>query len=543
MHPPVLIRVVLYLATLVYLRTALFDYVYDDTILITINPEMQSWKLLPTFFTHSFWSFLEIPRVIDYYRPLVMVVLAAIYHLLGPAPGWFHLIAAVLHILATYLVYRLVCETMGDKTVAAVAAGIFGLHPTKVETAAWISGISDSLSAVFFLASMIAYFRWKKANGSKPTDLALSTAFLLLALFSKEAAVFAPLLIAIYEFSTAGFGFRHRCVTALRSVWPFAAITCFALAARILLVSGGDPTAHVANPMAAVPTLLAAPKVTLWYFGKQLWPVNLSVHYPATVVTNVSLNGFIVPLLALLTLCAIVIVLLRKSPIGIFFASWFMLMMAPPIVFETTLLKHDRYFYFASVATSIGVACVFVRLTRFRPILQAATVCVAFAAMAALTFNYESYWDNDIALFARAFQIAPLNPNVSEHLADEYIARGQPAKAEAVARAVMSNPNQRAEGWYLLGTVRLAENRYEEAREALQNSLQLSDVPRMLSSIGLARVNLKLGRYQEAARIYRDQIQKNPNMTFLHRDLAATLRMMGEPQEAHRELKLQQRLE
>ena len=107
----------------------------------------------------------------------------------------------------------------------------------------------------------------------------------------------------------------------------------------------------------------------------------------------------------------------------------------------------------------------------------------------------------------------------------------------------MSNPNQRAEGWYLLGTVRLAENRYEEAREALQNSLQLSDVPRMLSSITLARVNLKLGRYQEAARIYRDQIQKNPNMTFLHRDLAATLRMMGEPQEAHRELKLQQRLE
>src|SRR5205085_8359048 len=168
---------------------------------------------------------------------------------------------------------------------------------------------------------------------------------------------------------------------------------------------------------------------------------------------------------------------------------------------------HDRYFYFASVATSIGLAYVFVRLTRFRPVLQAATVCVAFAAMAALTFDDECYWDNDIALFARAFQIAPSNPNVSEHLADEYIARGQPAKAEAVARAVMSNPNQRAEGWYLLGIVRLAENRYEEAREALQNSLQLSNVPMMLSSITLARVNLKLGRYQEAARIYRDQIQ------------------------------------
>src|SRR5207248_9776916 len=99
MDPPVLIRVVLYLATLIYLRSALFDYVYDDTILITINPEMQSWKLLPTFFTHSFWSFLEIPRVIYYYRPLLMVVLASIYYFLGPAPGLLHYIAVGLHIL------------------------------------------------------------------------------------------------------------------------------------------------------------------------------------------------------------------------------------------------------------------------------------------------------------------------------------------------------------------------------------------------------------------------------------------------------------
>ena len=87
LKPAILIRVVLYLTTAIYLRTVLFDYVYDDTVLITLNPEMASWKLVPSFFTHSFWSFLDIPRLIDFYRPLVMVVLAAVRHLAGPAPA------------------------------------------------------------------------------------------------------------------------------------------------------------------------------------------------------------------------------------------------------------------------------------------------------------------------------------------------------------------------------------------------------------------------------------------------------------------------
>src|SRR5215510_14982964 len=159
MQPSVLLRIVLYLTTLIYLRTALFDYVYDDSTLITLNPWMESWKQVPQLLTHSFWGFLEVPREIDFYRPLVSLVFTTILHVFGSAPGWFHIVAAGLHVWATYLVYRLACETVGDKTIAAIASGLFGLHPTKVETAAWISGISDSLSAVLFLGSMIWYFK------------------------------------------------------------------------------------------------------------------------------------------------------------------------------------------------------------------------------------------------------------------------------------------------------------------------------------------------------------------------------------------------
>jgi protein O-mannosyl-transferase len=540
-QPAVLIRVVLYLATLIYLRTALFDYVYDDSLLITLNPWMQSWKHVPQFFTHSFWGFLDVPKVMDYYRPLIMLVFAAVYHLLGSAPGQFHLIAAGMHILATYLVYRLAYETTSDRKLAAFAAGLFGLHPTKVETAAWISGLSDSLATVFFLASMIAYFRSRKADGSNRKDLALSLLFLLLALFSKESAVFAPVLLAVYELTADDCPVSQRWLRTLRSVWPFAVVTALAFAARLILVR--NHSAQLLSQIPATQAVLTAPRTTLWYIGKQLCPVGLSIHYPIPVAASLSFRQFLLPCLILVTLSIAILFLIRRNQTGVFFVTWFVLMLAPPILYESILLKQDRYFYLPSVATSIGLAYVLVRITRFRPVLQASVTIVAFLSMAALTFTYESYWDSDVALFTRATQIAPNNPRVSEYFANQYISLGQPENAEAVARQVISQPNQSAEGWYLLGTVRLSQKRFEEARTALQESLRLSQGRRMPASLALATADLKLGKYEEAAQIYRDQIAKRPYVSSFHRDLATILNAMGRSDEAARERQLGQRLQ
>jgi len=215
-------------------------------------------------------------------------------------------------------------------------------------------------------------------------------------------------------------------------------------------------------------------------------------------------------------------------------------MLAPPVLYEGILLKQDRYFYVASVATSIGLAYVLVTLTRYRPALQASATLLVLLAMAGLTFNYESYWDNDVTLFTRAWQIAPNNPRVSEYLAQEYIGLGRPEDAEAVARKVLAEPTQAAEGWYLLGTVRLSEKRFEEARTALQESLRLSQGKRMPASLALATADLELGKYEEATQIYREQIARHPDVPSFHRNLATVLRAAGRNDEAVREQQLAQ---
>jgi tetratricopeptide (TPR) repeat protein len=511
----------------------LFDYVYDDNLLIITNPWVSSWKYVPAIFTHSFWGFLDIPRQIDFYRPIVMLTLVSIYRLLGPAPGWFHLAATAIHVLATYLVFRLAQETTGDGKLAALAAGIFGLHPTKVESAAWISGISDSLSLVFFLGCVIFYFQWTKAGKQSVKKLAISATLLLLALFSKEAAIFAPLLIAVYEFGASSAGFRRRCVTAFRASLPFVFVVFGALCIRALLVR--TATGQILNKPPLLMTLLTAPKAVLWYLEKQLWPIGLSVQYPVMAVRHFSISQFLLPLFVLLAIFSTVVFVVRKRPTGIFFVVWFVVMLGPVLVYQLDLQQHDRYFYFASVSTSIGLAYLLLQVIRRSVAAQAITVSALLIASAALTLHYESFWDNDNKLFDRAVSIAPDSPNAVEYEISLYSNAGDFKKAEELADHLIRNPEQCDKGWYLLGNIRMAEGNYAGAREAMQTALQTAQHRKFLPHLGIAAADLKLGRPDEAASIYRDELKHYPHVPYLHANLAYALNAAGRTAEAKKE--------
>jgi tetratricopeptide (TPR) repeat protein len=76
----------------------------------------------------------------------------------------------------------------------------------------------------------------------------------------------------------------------------------------------------------------------------------------------------------------------------------------------------------------------------------------------------------------------------------------------------------------------------------MQTGFKLSQGKDLLTTIGLAGTDLKLGRNEEAAQIYQEALKKYPDMAYLHANLAEAYEGMGRSREAAREFELQRRL-
>jgi protein O-mannosyl-transferase len=71
----------------------------------------------------------------------------------------------------------------GDFTRAALAAGLFAIHPIHTEAVAWISSAADPLLTIFLVLSVYFY-----ADRKGPISF-VSLLFATLAMFTKEAGI------------------------------------------------------------------------------------------------------------------------------------------------------------------------------------------------------------------------------------------------------------------------------------------------------------------------------------------------------------------
>jgi protein O-mannosyl-transferase len=142
-------------------------FVWDDDDYVTANQ-----NLLDAEGLRRIW--FELGAVPQYY-PLVHTTFWLEYRLWGLDPLGYHVVNVLLHILAALLLGRVL--TTLRVPGAWLAAAIFALHPVGVESAAWITERKNVLSAVFYFAAALAYFRLADPadapGGDAPAERAL----------------------------------------------------------------------------------------------------------------------------------------------------------------------------------------------------------------------------------------------------------------------------------------------------------------------------------------------------------------------------------
>jgi tetratricopeptide (TPR) repeat protein len=236
---------------------------YENEHVATINKE-NFWSNSKKIFTSN---------VIGNYNPLTIWTFAVEKRMYGfEEPGKWHRTNILLHLMCVFFIYR-ICLLLGLRWQGSLfVALLFGIHPMRVESVAWVTERKDVLFGAFYLSALYFYIKGK-LNGKKYRIL-IFTLFLL-SLFSKIQAVILPLsMIAVDYYMAEKFDWK----SILKKAPYFLMSIIFGLAGLVFLKGQGALEQTVTYPFWQ--RIFVGSFSYLIYLVKAVIPYKLSPLYP-----------------------------------------------------------------------------------------------------------------------------------------------------------------------------------------------------------------------------------------------------------------------
>lgn len=438
------ITAIVVITLVLFLPTIHYSLVYDDFEQIVTNPRLTAWSYLPGYFTKHLWAHSPLQPP-NYYRPVFLIWLRMIDAVLGPPGALWHFASILTHFAAALSVFVLIRRLIGNFKAAAIAAGLFAIHPIHTEAVGWVSSVGDPLLTLLLV--MTAYFY---AERKGPISF-VSLLFATVAIFTKEAGIVAPALILAYEWT------RSRFKGAVVAAVPYLLPVFLYVAARMNAL--GNVTTAVPPNMSVGEMVLTWPRVLAVYVAHLVWPVHLSVCYEVPMTTAIW------PLVALAIVVGSLIWMVRRGSANVRFgAAWFAITLMPALGLRYLFMGdyvHDRYLYLPSVGLAIMAGVGFSRLRFNLPRTVAA--CALAAAFCWATHSDLSIWHDDISLFQRAVETAPDSPYAKNNLADAYLKSHREAEAFPLLEQVIAMDPEYRLGYYNMARYYQQVGNLEEA--------------------------------------------------------------------------------
>jgi tetratricopeptide (TPR) repeat protein len=474
--------------------------------------------------------------------------------LYGLRPWGHHLTNLLLHTANTILVF-LLFQSMSRATGRSfVLAALFGLHPLRAQSVAWVAERKDVLSAFFFLLTLLAYVRYVrsfpdtskqsqetdeprkvKAACSLPTNgaqrstiwYALTLLFFSFGLMCKPMLVTGPFALWLLDCWPLGRVQISSIKSLLSSTSevlsekiPFfilagaaCVVTFFAQKSGGAIVQGVPFGLRLGNAM-----------VTYWrYLGKLFWPSNLCIFYPFP--DSPWPMSLVIAASALLLAASLFMIVLgirhAYLPFGWF---WFIGTLVPVIglVQVGSQSMADRYTYIPSIGILVILVWVISDRLREWPCGRTALIALAGAAIfggLVATRTELAYWQDGETLFRRALTVTTPNCIALDSLGQELLAKKrQPEAMVLFGQAVRLSPDY-TPARVDLGIALLRSDRLDEAMSQFQQALK-ADPDDMGAHKGLGTVWFRQGRLDQAIDEYQKALKATPGDEETHRDLA-----------------------
>jgi protein O-mannosyl-transferase len=477
------------------------DFACDDGPQVVNNLLIKSLANLPADFTASAWRYAlsDITGISQsYYRPLFSAWLTISNALFGTSAWGWHLMTLLLHAAATGLAFVVIKDLFNRPALALIAASLFAVLPVHAEAVAWVSGSTFVLMAFGLLAALRFYLRHRE-TGQTP-QLALALACYLLALWSNEAALAFPLVVAYLElthFRESPEGKERRALLAgivTGLVLVTAAYVLMRYLANGALVTADETRLPLGTALLAIPLAIAR------YLALLAWPFGYSYLHYITLVSSVLSGSLLVPLALILALGFVVA---RYGTRELRFAgAWFILTLAPVLVVMNRLdiehLVQERYLYLPSLgfclALGVGIESLARRVRwRWAPSRLATALVAALVVFYSVAYILHSrHWNNSLTVYRQAIAVAPSSAAAHSELAVELANAGRVHEAASYAyRAIELDP-QYAGGYLKLAYLMQQQGAVNKAIETLEQAKAAVGVS-AINRTSMATLNLNLG--------------------------------------------------
>ncbi len=511
-------------AVLAYTPALEAPFHFDDEAGILKNPSM--------------WNVTNILDVVSYKpdlpRPVFNITLATDATLYGLEPYGFHVTNLVVHILCALLVWWLAVEvlraagrdTKACNMVGVAAALVFATHPAASETVIYIWSRSTGLMSLFLLASSIFWIRG--ARQSRKALIIGSFCLYALAMGAKEEAAFFPVLLIAFE--TTLFDRDERC----RRLWytlPYWVLPVLLLILRWLVAGEGldfvswragkgDEMAWVAHHRGMWSLVhlqfITECKVFLFYIGKFLWPINLSVDYGIELE-----SGFpsVKALLGAFPVIAVIAVffLLRKNRPEISVTMAFLLLpIAIFFIVPVSDLMVDRRMYLPLAGYSILTGWAFGALYTHRRKFVAVALALVVICMGLLANERARIWESEISLWTDAVRVSPEKLRPRAVLARYLYKKGYLERAVSQNRMLMRMEPLYTTPIVNMGLIYLRRGNLEAAEKYFKEAVRIHPGADFTAHYNLGVVYEKSGRLNKAMERYRKAIDINPMMATAH---------------------------
>ncbi|MFH1283086.1 MAG: tetratricopeptide repeat protein [bacterium] len=573
-------------------------FLFDDTSKILNNPDIKKLyeigKKLIYPYSEAKTTFRNDPS-----RPVTYFSFALNYNFGKLDTFGYHLFNVILHILNTLFVFMLVKRLMLNMNkdfyfVPLFTALFFAVHPINTSAVSYIFSRSILLSMFFCLSSLLLFF---SNNNRKRFIYVMSILCFVMALFSRQDAVFLPVIILLFDYLiVSDFSIKK----VLSKKWlhaPFWILILIFFVFRYSFLGGmGDMETDILWPRFSY--LIIQPYVVVKYIQMLLIPVGLCIDHVVGIPKTIFEPRIIFSALLICALLSAAVVVIVRAGFNarkliIFSAAWFLITILPTSsFFPTTSALAENRMYISSMGfllflvlfyLSAGMFALNKASVKHPVVVICCLMSIHLILLSTITYKRNKMYQKPELLWYEAISFYPGHERAAKNASSEHNRHAIAYKEkeeyqnaiEEYKKIIELRPGY-ANGYNDIGVLYKEIGEYDKAISAYKSAIALNpnytDAHNNLGNVYLElndkssalyeytqAVNLNpdyaeahnnmanlyyfSGDYEKAVEKYKDAIKIDPNLTAAHINLGVVYFKQGNYSEALNELEIAEKQE